>query len=129
MEVIDGTVRKCCCPIYFQRHAYSGHKRCHGLKFQSVITPDGLIACLWRPMNGNRHDSHILRESQLLDQLHELMLRGLIYAMYGDPAYPQSRHIFDGFANAIPGSDESLWNTQMSRVRECVEWGFKEIVQ
>ena len=38
---IDGTLRKTARPVYFQRHAYSGHKRCHGLKFQTVVTPDG----------------------------------------------------------------------------------------
>ena len=60
---IDGTIRKTCRSTYFQRHAYSGHKRCHGLKFKSVVTPDGLIACLWESMDGNRHDSHMLEES------------------------------------------------------------------
>ena len=49
---IDGTLRKTARPVYFQRHAYSGHKRCHGLKFQTVVTPDGLIALLW-PKNHN----------------------------------------------------------------------------
>ena len=58
---IDGTLRKTARPTYYQKHAYSGHKRCHGLKFQSVVTPDGLIACLWGPMNGNRNDSHMMR--------------------------------------------------------------------
>ena len=91
---IDGTLRKTARPTYFQRHAYSGHKRCHGLKFQSVVTPDGLIVCLWEPMNGNRHGSHMLRESHLLQQLDEMMLvNRVIYALYGDPAYLQSLYV------------------------------------
>ena len=42
---IDGTLRKTCRPSYFQKLLYSGHKRAHGIKFQSVVTPDGLFAC------------------------------------------------------------------------------------
>ena len=41
---IDGTLRKTCLPCNFQKQAYSGHKRCHGLKFQTFVTPDGMIA-------------------------------------------------------------------------------------
>ena len=87
---IDGTLRKTVKPIHFQKHAYSVHKRCHGLKFQTVVTPDGLIACLFGTINGNRHVSHIIRESFLLEQLQELMpINNIIYSLYGDPAYPQ----------------------------------------
>ena len=44
---IDGTLRKTCRPTLFQKQMYSGHKRCHGIKFQSVVTPDGLVALLY----------------------------------------------------------------------------------
>jgi hypothetical protein len=55
-----------------QRAAYSGHKCTHGIKFQSVITPNGfLIACLFGPIPGLRHDSFMLAESELLQQLTE----------------------------------------------------------
>jgi hypothetical protein len=129
---IDGTLRKTCRPIRYQRAAYSGHKRCHGIKFQSVITPDGLIACFFGPIPGARHDSYMLAESQLLPQLEDLMPRepGVeVFALYGDPAYPQSRYIVGGYRNADPNSVEARWNTAMSKVRICVEWGFKEITQ
>ena len=29
---------------------YNGHKRVHGIKFQSVVAPNGLIANLYRPV-------------------------------------------------------------------------------
>ena len=119
---VDGTLRKTIRPTYFQKQAYSGHKRCHGLKFQSVVTPDGLIALLWGPMNGNRHDSHMLRQSKLLQQLQNMMpVNGITYALYGDPAYPQSQYLFGGFWDPRPGSIEALWNRLMSKVREVVE--------
>jgi hypothetical protein len=126
---IDGTLRKTCHPSHFQRLAYSGHKRVHGIKFQSVITPDGLIALLFGPVAGSRHDSFMLGQSGLLQQLQELMQNnGMEFALYGDPAYPQSLYLFGGFRNPQHGSPEANWNTTMSNVREVVEWGFKEII-
>jgi len=128
---IDGTVRKTCRPVRFQKQAYSGHKRCHGIKFQSVTTPDGLIACLFGPISGNRHDSYMLSESGLQDQLRTLMPEDseLYWSLYGDPAYPTTRLLFGGFRNPPAGSPEGAWNTRMSKVRETVEWMFKEIVR
>ena len=52
-----------------------------------------------------------------------------IYALYGNPAYPQSPWIYGGFQNAAPGSDRAAFNHMMSKVRESVEWGFKEVVK
>lgn len=130
---IDGTLRKICRPTYFQRAAYSGHKRTHGIKFQSVTTPDGLIACLFGPIPGSRHDSFMLAESGLLLQLEQMMPRNqpgvTVYSLYGDPAYPQSRYLVGGYRNPAPNSVEAQWNTAMSKVRIAVEWGFKEITQ
>jgi hypothetical protein len=53
---------------------------------------------------------------------------GPVFSLYGDPAYPQSPHLFGGFRNTIPGSPEAQWNTMMSQVCQVVEWGFKEII-
>lgn len=38
---IDGTLIEISRPGHLQKSVYSGHKRTHGLKFQSVITPSG----------------------------------------------------------------------------------------
>ena len=38
---IDGTIRKTACPIHNQRTVYTRFKKCHGIKFQSVLVPDG----------------------------------------------------------------------------------------
>ena len=37
---IDGTIHKTTRPIYHQRVVYTWFKKCHGLKFQSVLVPD-----------------------------------------------------------------------------------------
>ena len=48
--LVDGTVRPIRRPGEMQRALYNGHKRVHGLKFQSVAPPNGLIANLFEPV-------------------------------------------------------------------------------
>jgi nuclease HARBI1 len=130
---IDGTIRAICRPTYHQRLCYSGHKRKHGIKFQSVVAPDGFIVDLFGPIEGSRHDSYMLGQSELLRKLREIMpddgSQGPVYSLYGDPAYPQSLYLFGGFRNAGPGTPEAQWNTTMSQVRQVVEFGFKDVTQ
>ena len=137
---IDGTLRRTCRPSFFQKLLYSGHKRVHGIKFQSVVTPDGLFACFFGPINDNRHDSFMLARSELIPKLQAFMPaqnaddaaagagNPAIFSLYGDPAYPQSLYIFGGYRNPPPGSDQARWNTEMSKVREVVEWGFVNLI-
>ena len=47
---IDGTVRPICRPKKNQRVVYNGHKRVHGLKFQALSLPNGLVAKLYGPV-------------------------------------------------------------------------------
>lgn len=47
---IDGTVRPICRPDQNQRIVYNGHKRVHGLKYQSVALPNGMIANRYGPV-------------------------------------------------------------------------------
>ena len=47
---IDGTVRPICRPEENQRIVYNGHKRVHGLKYQSVALPNGMIANMYGPV-------------------------------------------------------------------------------
>jgi nuclease HARBI1 len=117
---IDGTLQKICHPKYNQKAAYSGHKRCHGIKFQSVFSADGFYMHFYGPIAGSCHDSFMLRESELLPQLQRLFPDGR-YHIYGDLG------IFGGYREPQAGSVEARFNTTMSSVREVVEWGFKEI--
>lgn len=47
---VDGTLRQIARPGEHQRVMYNGHKRVHGIKFQSVVTPNGMIANLYGPV-------------------------------------------------------------------------------
>ena len=128
---IDGTIRKTARPIYHQQTVYTRFEKCHSLKFQSVFVPDGYIACLFSPVPSKTHDSRLLRESELLQQLQQFMMptpATTIYSLYGDLAYPQSVYLLGGFRNVEFGSDEALYNRLLSSVRITVEWGFGELV-
>ena len=65
---IDGTVRPICRPTRHQRVCYNGHKRIHAIKFQSVVIPNGIIANMYGPMEGRRHDCALLRASGLMEE-------------------------------------------------------------
>ena len=78
-------------PHDVQRELYSGNKRGHYIKFQSLFYPNGMIGDLYASMIGRRHDSYLLRKSELnnriLNMLHPF-LPDTVYHTYGDAAYP-----------------------------------------
>jgi hypothetical protein len=91
---IDGTLREVCRPSLGQRQLFSGHKRTHGLKFQSVVTPDGIIIHMSGPWAGRHHDAHMLEKSGLAALLERHCSDdGGPYLIYSDPAYPVRAHI------------------------------------
>jgi len=49
------------------KELYNGHKRVHALKFQSVVAANGMIANLFGPVEGRKHESRMLAMSGLLD--------------------------------------------------------------
>lgn len=127
---IDGTLRSMCRPGEHQGLFYSGHKHMHGIKFQSVVTPDGIISHLAGPFEGCRHDVAMLMESGLL----ELMEEGLrdpqdAYCVYGDGGYPMSVNLVSPFKGDVITDDEAAFNVEMGRFRVSVEWMFAKVVQ
>jgi hypothetical protein len=96
---IDGTVRPINRPSWNQRQVYNGHKRVHSIKFQSVMTPDGIISHLTGPWVGRRHDSRMLKESGLVTELEQYAkgINGEIMHLYGDLAYPLTPYIISPF--------------------------------
>ena len=61
-RLIDYTGRPICRPGEMQRVVYNGHKRAHALKSKSIATANVLIANLFGPVEGCRHDSGILAD-------------------------------------------------------------------
>jgi hypothetical protein len=83
---IDGTARPICRPSVQQENYYSGHKRFHCLKYQSILCPDGIIVNLKGAYQGRRHDAGIFRESQLYNELERAVVfpDNERYVLYGD---------------------------------------------
>lgn len=128
---IDATLRKTCRPYTLQHLLYSGYKRCHGLKYQTIATPDGFVACLHGPYVGRQHDASILTESRVGEMLENLMpaneSNGPVYAVYGDMAYRQSLWIYRGFLNPKQGSVEARVNQVLSGAQITVEWAYGQV--
>ena len=102
--------------------------RIHGLKFQSISTPDGIIQLLTGPFPGRRHDAFLYLESGTERQLRDLQVffnRQII--IYGDSAYPRSSVLAKPFARTNASADELKVNLLMSRARISVEWCFGKI--
>ncbi|DAZ98166.1 TPA: hypothetical protein N0F65_005632 [Lagenidium giganteum] len=87
---IDGTVRGIARTTVHQRY---GRKREHGLKFQSVVTPDDLIRHLYGPILGSRHDSYMMTTSTLPTEAAVLLHDNVQFILYGDPAYRRERFL------------------------------------
>ena len=48
-----------------QSTMYNGHKRGHAIKFQAIATPNRLVAKLYGPLEGRRHESTMLADSAI----------------------------------------------------------------
>ena len=60
-----------------------------------MVAPNGLIASLYGPVEGRRHDAAMLAMSGLMGELeqHSFAPDGEALCIYGDPAYPHCIHL------------------------------------
>ena len=98
-----------------------------------VLVPNGYIACLYGPMLAKSHDAKLLRQSNLMEQLCNVMPddnpKGPIYSLYSDLAYLKSSYLLCDFRNVINGMDEANFNRLMSSICITVEWGDCKIIE
>nr|CAI5849524.1 unnamed protein product [Callosobruchus analis] len=126
---LDGTIRPISRPSVDQQLYYSGHKRTHCLKYQSLVTPDGLTISCMEPFEGRRHDAGILRESGLYGQLEDTtVFPDAHFVIYGDQAYGIRELILCPFPGLNLNPAQEMFNNSMSTVREAVEWIFGKVV-
>lgn len=127
---------------------FSGHKRVHCVKFQvcvsictdsmlatkfwypllsnhfqSVVAPNGLVAHMFGPIEGRRHDAFMLGASGLSRKLGRFVQpNGQPYVLCGDPAYGVSRTILAPYRGAQLSRQQMDFNKAMSRVRIGVDF-------
>ena len=71
---IDGTFLGVCRPSIDQRKYYSGYKKRHGIKYQGIVFPDGLIGSLDGPHVGEANDNSMVELSRLTPRLDTVFL-------------------------------------------------------
>ena len=93
------------------------------------MAPNGLIAHMYDPIEGRRHDAFLLSVSGLQSKLANITrLDGSPYVIYGDPAYGVTRSILAPFRGSRLTQQQESFNKSMSRVRVAVEWTFGKVV-
>jgi hypothetical protein len=102
----------------------------HCLKYQAVVTPDGLIAHLYGPLEGRYHDVTAWHKSGLAEHLaqHAYNPDGIALQIFGDPAYGVTEHLLSPYSGINTTAEQLVWNKAMSKVRIVVEWCFKEVI-
>ncbi len=133
---IDATIRPCARPVRFQKVVYNGKNKVHSIKFQTVVTWDGMIAHVAGPWPGARHDSGILAESGLSELFpslpfiqHATLPRPLAVALYADEGYALSNRIFIPYPDGRVDALHQAFNQHMSQSRITVEWGYHTILR
>jgi hypothetical protein len=125
---IDGTFQGFCRPKKNQEDWYSGHKKAHGLKYQGIVTPDGLVSSLVGPYPGPLNDWSMFRLSKVQSRLRKILAGRRRLYLYGDPAYSRCFGIWAPFKHPagwryLP-MEEQNFNTRLSRIRIAVEQAF-----
>lgn len=132
------TNRYTCRPKYNQEVEYNGYYKGHGLKFQGITTPSGILH-LYGPTEGRVADAEMLRESKVLEVMaahpgftKRIIVRGEVvttkYFLYGDPAYPVLEHMQAPY-KAPSRRCERIYNQKWSRVRIVIEQLFGEVTK
>ena len=65
---IDCHIRRTCRPIRKQRSLYTKFKKCHGLKCQTLVMPDGIMAAS-RAFSARVHDFTLMRKTRICDRI------------------------------------------------------------
>lgn len=125
---LDGHFEEMARPIYRQQDVYSGHARGHGLKYQAIIAPDGVVYFLEGPFEGKKNDYAMWSESRATIRLRRMMAppRETLY-LYGDPAYHCTFGVCAPFRTPAGGeltADEAEFNRHLSAQRISIEHAF-----
>lgn len=119
-----------------QEACYSGYKKAHRIKVQSVMLPNGMDFHLFGPLVARKNDIYLFTESNINERIKNLQRdihEDEHYRIYGDAGYEfirethlKTRHHHHPDFPLTPL--ESQENHIMSKCRESIEWSYKETV-
>ncbi|OAD66016.1 hypothetical protein PHYBLDRAFT_152822 [Phycomyces blakesleeanus NRRL 1555(-)] len=92
--LIDGTMHEISKPSQgnkVQKAFNNGCKHLHALKYQSIVTPDGITSNFLGPYVDSRHEARV---EEYLDIVPDAELP---FALYGDPDYMISKCLYSPF--------------------------------
>lgn len=141
--LLDGVFRDFCRPSkdgyagLAQKVQYNGAKKAHGNNHQGLETPDGIVIEMYGPCEGITHDQRMLRESKLLERVLQFCVLSILvgaarvlvlFYLFADRGY-----VHGNPALQVPYKGAGLqpyklqYNTDMSKMRQPVEWSFGKI--
>ena len=99
-----------------QQAFWTGWKKLHGLKWQTVLLANGMDFEVWGPASVRRNDNFTLHRSQIEAKLEQLQIDlPLKYKIFGDSAYTVTNWLVSGAGKG------------MAAVREAIEWSYKDL--
>lgn len=99
------------------------------MKYQSLVTPDGLTISLMGAFEGRRHDAGIFRESGLYEQLEEkARFENNEYVIFGDQAYGIRELLLCPYPGDGLNEAQQHFNATMTPIRQAVEWSFSKVI-
>ena len=121
-----------------QRSVYTGYKKLHGIKVETVFMPNGLTA-LFGPVLARRSDVGVLYMSNLNEFLHFIqqgwfLAMGLpvLYAVFGDTAFALHlecvQSYYRSLGDAAPLTDaQKRVNLFLKRARQTIEKNYGQL--
>ncbi|CAM9399784.1 unnamed protein product [Laminaria digitata] len=130
---LDRTLLKTCrkhAKTQVQREYYDGQEGAHGISFQSVVLPNGIIGDVSGPAPGGSDPSDLPRKTELNSRLAAVQegkpFQGKVH---GDSACGNMSHISSGFEGANLSDAERAYNTDLATARLGAVGQVEKIVQ
>lgn len=113
-----------------QKSLYNGWKHVRAIKYQSIVTPDGITSSIMGPVIGASHNVTTMKvldaERRLQRHLHISDTED--YAIYGETPYTTTDNLYCPFPSYTNDPLELSSNKSMSNVQIAVEWEFAEVM-
>jgi len=132
---LDGTFFSTCRPkSALQRFYFSGHKWDHGVHFEGVQSPIGLLIDFCGPFEGRHTDKWMLKVSKLVDRFEACMewaaeqpfggprWAAQLYYLFGDAGYNKRPWLMVQFSGNNLTPNQTACNYSLSRTRIANEW-------